>query len=292
MGNAGNPSDPTRFPYAPFMFHPAGQSTYDACVAETAATPPLVGTFGACTGGPPEYGVGTLKYRAGYAEYDQATDAPFGQWHCFRGHLKNIGDSNMEIKIWHNEVVVFWVQGFDGTFLSADTYSLMRWDAFANRNQNGPRTTESVYRYADNIHIREGVPVSCAQIGWSAAGPTPTPTPAPCPDTDGDGVCNADDNCTLVANPLQVDTDGDDCGNACDYDVDNVETSVPTVTTFDIYEIVPWLGLVNPLVDLTVPIGDIVTIFDIQAVVPVLPPDGAGVSGPSGTTVGTVRCPL
>src|SRR5262249_43016176 len=35
-------------------------------------------------------------------------------------------------------------------------------------------------------------------------------------DTDLDGVCNANDNCPAVANPLQTDTDMDGFGDACD----------------------------------------------------------------------------
>jgi len=44
------------------------------------------------------------------------------------------------------------------------------------------------------------------------------PTP---PDKDGDGVPDSEDNCVDVPNPLQVNTDGDDDGNACDPDQDN-----------------------------------------------------------------------
>jgi hypothetical protein len=37
-----------------------------------------------------------------------------------------------------------------------------------------------------------------------------------CPDSDGDGVADAGDNCHLVANADQADTDGDRIGDACD----------------------------------------------------------------------------
>jgi hypothetical protein len=37
-----------------------------------------------------------------------------------------------------------------------------------------------------------------------------------CRDQDGDGVCDADDNCPLVANADQTDTDGDGIGDVCD----------------------------------------------------------------------------
>ena len=40
-------------------------------------------------------------------------------------------------------------------------------------------------------------------------------------DTDGDGVNDASDNCTLIANSDQRDTDNDGFGNICDPDLDN-----------------------------------------------------------------------
>ena len=40
-------------------------------------------------------------------------------------------------------------------------------------------------------------------------------------DADGDGVDDALDNCILVANADQRDTDGDQYGNICDADLDN-----------------------------------------------------------------------
>jgi hypothetical protein len=115
-------------------------------------------------------------------------------------------------------------------------------------------------------------------------------TPAlagPCVDTDGDLVCDVADNCTLVVNPVQTDTDGDDCGNVCDYDVDNVGNPLGPVDNFDIFAVVANLTLIAPATDLTVPIGDNISNFDIFAVIPHL----TGFSGPSGTTAGTVRCP-
>ena len=42
-----------------------------------------------------------------------------------------------------------------------------------------------------------------------------------CQDSDSDAVCDPADNCTLVSNPLQRDTDGDDYGNYCDPDFNN-----------------------------------------------------------------------
>ena len=40
-------------------------------------------------------------------------------------------------------------------------------------------------------------------------------------DTDSDGIPDAGDNCTLIANPTQCDSDGDGFGNHCDGDLNN-----------------------------------------------------------------------
>jgi len=46
-------------------------------------------------------------------------------------------------------------------------------------------------------------------------------TSAAAADADGDGVPNGNDNCTLLANPGQCDSDGDGYGNHCDGDLNN-----------------------------------------------------------------------
>ncbi|MFK8016042.1 MAG: thrombospondin type 3 repeat-containing protein [Gammaproteobacteria bacterium] len=47
---------------------------------------------------------------------------------------------------------------------------------------------------------------------------TSTINVVPVPDVDGDGVNDLEDNCTVEANPEQVDADGDGIGNRCDAD--------------------------------------------------------------------------
>ncbi len=52
-------------------------------------------------------------------------------------------------------------------------------------------------------------------------------------DSDGDGVTDPRDNCTLVANADQRDTNGDDYGNICDADVsNNLETNFGDLAVF------------------------------------------------------------
>jgi hypothetical protein len=55
-------------------------------------------------------------------------------------------------------------------------------------------------------------------------GPAPAPT-----DNDGDGVPNSSDNCPLVANADQTDSDHDGQGDACDADADTDGDGVPSV---------------------------------------------------------------
>jgi hypothetical protein len=52
-------------------------------------------------------------------------------------------------------------------------------------------------------------------------------------DTDEDGLVDAEDNCTLVANPDQLDIESDGCGNVCDGDFDeNGFTNATDLGTF------------------------------------------------------------
>ena len=54
------------------------------------------------------------------------------------------------------------------------------------------------------------------------------------PDTDGDGVVDTQDNCTLVANADQRDTDADNFGNMCDADLNNSGGNVD-LTDFSLF---------------------------------------------------------
>ncbi len=56
---------------------------------------------------------------------------------------------------------------------------------------------------------------------WERDRPLPLYGVRPAPDGDGDGIADAVDNCTLVANPDQCDSDQDGFGNRCDADLNN-----------------------------------------------------------------------
>ena len=113
---------------------------------------------------------------------------------------------------------------------------------------------------------------------------TPALTGPPAVDTDGDAVNDLDDNCTEVSNFDQDDTDGDDCGNACDADYNNSGT----VTFADYFEFATAFGTndeemchTEPIPGCTVNFGQY--FFFATAF--------GGVPGPSGTTTGTTACP-
>ena len=48
------------------------------------------------------------------------------------------------------------------------------------------------------------------------------------PDTDGDGIVDANDNCPVIANTNQTNSDTDNLGDACDTDDDNDSIEDPT----------------------------------------------------------------
>jgi len=119
----------------------------------------------------------TFRWGADPSAYNQAIDFPWGTWACHRAYVSGMGTSNMTMQIWHNETLVFSMTGFDGTVLRPQGYKAWIWNAYANANQGlgETPTSETTYRYEDNVHVRAGQPVSCSQIGFGAAPIAPVP---------------------------------------------------------------------------------------------------------------------
>jgi len=102
---------------------------------------------------------------------------------------------------------------------------------------------------------------------------------------DGDGVADRNDNCLIVNNADQVDTDADDCGNLCDADYNQSGT----VDIGDFGFFLRCFGTNNPLCQHTPPINS-TTLASLGDFGFFLGHFGLA-PGPSGTTAGTVACP-
>lgn len=168
MGNVGIGDGGEIFPFSPIMFlDPAlGGGRLAACNA--AISDPgftlHVGQIG-CNDLALEYGA---TNGTGVGQFNQAADWPFGQWRCARGYVTGMGSTNMEMKIWFGDELVIHFSGFDGTILANKNYDNVAWNAYANSNQGlgESPTTETLYRYQDNILLTTGEPPTCASHGY------------------------------------------------------------------------------------------------------------------------------
>jgi hypothetical protein len=114
----------------------------------------------------------------GTASYVQSTDWPLGTWACIRADLDFTTMSNGRIRQWiqkpgtSTETLITDISGINFNQLSFGTaggVDGITWNNYANANQGlgEPPTIQVTFRYEDNVHIRSGVPVSCAQIGFT-----------------------------------------------------------------------------------------------------------------------------
>jgi hypothetical protein len=105
------------------------------------------------------------------------------------------------------------------------------------------------------------------------------------PDFDLDGVGDVIDNCSEAPNPMQDDTDADDCGNICDADYD--QSGAVGFGDFG-YFTGNCFGKINPLCDHIEPVdGNVLGFADFGAFTSMF----GSVPGPSGTTAGDIACP-
>jgi len=100
------------------------------------------------------------------------------------------------------------------------------------QNNGGPTQTHALL--ANNPALDGGNPLGCRDQFGALLTTDQRGLPRPSPgtncdagafevqaDTDGDGVPDSADNCMLVPNPGQCDSDGDNFGNHCDGDLNN-----------------------------------------------------------------------
>jgi hypothetical protein len=122
------------------------------------------------------------------------------------------------------------------------------------------------------------IAVTLALLLWGAPA-----LAGPVTDSDGDGVNDRWDNCSDVSNVNQDDTDGDDCGNLCDWDYDNTGL----VGFIDFAAFSGAYGTSDLEMDHTEPVTGPVGFIDFATF------SGAygSTPGPSGTTAGTTECP-
>ena len=110
-------------------------------------------------------------------------------------------------------------------------------------------------------------------------------TPAFAGEHDGDGVPDRIDNCLMINNSTQDDTDQDDCGNLCDADYDN--DGIVGILDFGQFG-AAYLTNDEEKIHIDGEVaGGTVGLLDFGGFAGLY----LSVPGPSGTTIGTVACP-
>lgn len=195
-------------PFCPIVFRDPSQISNGTCATDIAGATNTVGAV-SCTG--PDDGT-TFRWIPG--NYNRVTDFALDTAHCVRGHISGIGSPNMSVKVWLDgdsaADLVIDVSGVNGTrVLDAAGWSFFGFDNYSNY-KTGHSIPSAVRRMYDNVHIRAGAPVSCAQVGFTQC--------ADGIDNDGDGLADypADlqcwgrgDNSERLDCSDQIDNDGD-----------------------------------------------------------------------------------
>jgi len=99
------------------------------------------------------------------------------------------------------------------------------WSDHAARERSGTIALEAGRLYSLRVDFYDNRVHAVARLSWSSASQPKQTIPqrqlyTPELDVDGDGITDALDNCPLVPNPDQLDSDGNGAGDACDGDDD------------------------------------------------------------------------
>ena len=156
-----------------FASRTLGQSPYEGdCVSVSYNSGASTGTI-TCDG------TSFMRVAPG-GNWDGRTDWPLDEWVCVRGHIEGYHTTTTRLRIWvstdvlTDELVldiVDWDTSAAGNSETPDGFTFSVMDSYANANvpsQGAPDTLSTVYRHQDNMHMREGSPVSCAQVGFVA----------------------------------------------------------------------------------------------------------------------------
>lgn len=92
----------------------------------------------------------------------------FGKWFCLRYHLSGLGTSNVSIQVYdpatNDSTKIVNVSGLNGAKLKNQAYDHLEIEAY--NNAGVVDQVEDASQGFDNVHVRRGEPVSCAQIGF------------------------------------------------------------------------------------------------------------------------------
>jgi hypothetical protein len=173
------------FPFYGFFTHRVDQPTGAFNIAQCRAA---VGAATSSTGRTAKWspscftiggavpGAAQLQWVAAGSGYQHRTHWPLGQWACLRAFYQNMGLSNSAWWVELTTSVVTSMRVVDVANMDTSGfrlgrtpqgYSALAWNNYANANQSrAKQSSVMTFRYEDNVHVRAGTPVSCAQIGY------------------------------------------------------------------------------------------------------------------------------
>ena len=157
-----------QFPFYGFLFNPSNCLTAIAGVTQTKGS---ISCFANDPGGPLQW--------FGDTSYQFPRDWPEGTWGCVRTDIDFTTVSSGHIRMWvktsvlTTETLVVDISGINGSAVGNMNggWSGVMFNGWSNGYDDVGPPTEITFRYEDNYHVRNGTPVSCAQIGFGGSPP-------------------------------------------------------------------------------------------------------------------------
>lgn len=114
-------------------------------------------------------GTSALICRPAFADYDWDRDWGLSEWGCIRGHIDGLDTTSSRWRMWFNDTLILDVTINPVGSDQQNGIFQMKFNSYANANQDPPgeETTETTFRYEDNIHITNGQPYTCSQVGFN-----------------------------------------------------------------------------------------------------------------------------